>query len=74
MLKICRLGFCRLNIVLKVYLVDRRLCVYIVFVEYLKRILLLWSDNDDVLFILYVKFYNVVFKDILLCWIRYIMI
>lgn len=73
LLKTCRQGFRRPNIVLKAYPADRRLCVYTVLVEYLKRTLPLRSDNDDALFISYVKPHNAASKDTLSCWIRYIM-
>lgn len=73
LLKTCRPGFRRPNIVLKAYPADRRLCVYTVLVEYLKRTLPLRSDNDDALFISYVKPHNAASKDTLSRWIRYIM-
>lgn len=73
LLKTCRPGFRRPNIVLKAYPADRRLCFYTVLVEYLKRTLPLRSDNDDALFISYVKPHNAASKDTLSRWIRYIM-
>jgi hypothetical protein len=72
LLKTCRPGFRRPNIVLKAYPADRRLCVYTVLVEYLKRTSLLRSDDDDALFISYVKPHNAASKDTLSCWIRYV--
>lgn len=71
LLKTCRPGFRRPNIVLKAYPADRRLCVYTVLVEYLKRTLPLRSDNDDALFISYIKPNNAASKDTLSRWIRY---
>lgn len=73
LLKTCRPGFRRPNIVLKAYPADRRLCFYTVLVEYLKRTLPLRSDNDDALFISYVQPHNAASKDTLSRWIRYIM-
>lgn len=73
LLKTCRPGFRRPNIVLKAYPADRRLCVYTLLVEYLKRTSHLRSENDDALFISYVRPHNAASKDTLSRWIRYIM-
>jgi hypothetical protein len=56
LLKTCRPVFRRPNIVLKAYPADKKLCVYTVIVEYLKRTFHLRCDEDGALFISFIHY------------------
>lgn len=55
-----------------VYLVDNCFCVVDVMIEYLECIKFLWGDIIS-LFVIYVKLYKVVSKDIIFWWIKIIL-
>lgn len=57
----------------KAYPPDRRLCVYFVMKEYLKRTKIIRSDTESKLLLSYVKPHNAVSKDTVARWVKTVM-